>query len=459
VGVANEDLPDNDDPSNIEVDAPEQPHRSEGTVMAKSKVKPGWVGPLKQAKDGKQPYYCEYGDWSTGDKLRHKCGAAGKKKDAEAEWIKFRQSMESKTHTPNSTRTFGDALDEYEAWIEQRWRLKQNMSGAGIDNYLRAIKLYIRPALGHRRLTDVDSHVVQDLLNDLASNHVTRHILCHTVIKEVFKRAVFLDHLAISPWNRKPWKPPPLPKPATSIPTIEEGRALWHDIQTFPYRGQTNAHINRIAAIALAMFGGCERGVVAALMWEDIDWFAAVINISRSWSPTRDGLKSTKNKFRIRTIPMSQEIRGALTAVWERDGSPSTGFVFNTRDSNSRAAVYAAISANYCYKAMRNAGYVDEKGRPRWSYHELRHYAGSVWLESGEASLSDVSRMLGHGKTETTEKHYIHYFKKQEAQRHRLIADKVSAMHRLPGNTMALPAPMREKCEIDAEAIDITDTS
>jgi hypothetical protein len=104
---------------------------------------------------------------------------------------------------------------------------------------------------------------------------------------------------------------------------------------------------------------------------------------------------------------------------------------------------------------MLQAGFVDAAGKPRWNFHELRHYAGSIWLEAG-ASIHDVSRMLGHSNINTTQKHYIHYFKKQEAERHRSIADKVSVMHELPGNAMALPSPMREKCEIDGQAVDIT---
>jgi integrase len=454
VGVGNDHLPDNDDPSNIEVDAPEQPHRSEGTVMAKSKVKPGWVGPLKQAKDGKQPYYCEYGDWSSGDKLRHKCGAAGKKKDAEAEWIKFRASMESKTHTPNSTRTFGDALDDYLEWCEQRWRLKQ-LSGASVKSYEARIRLHIRPALGHIRLVDVDTHIVQKFLNDMAGDNGCLHTSCDETIKEVFKRSVYLDHLAMSPYTRKPWIVPPRAPSNKSIPTIEEGRALWHALQERTPREHNHTYFNRVAAVAMAMFGGCERGVVAALMWDDIDWIGGVVNLRRSWSPSRDGIKAPKNKYRVRTIPMAQEIRTWLSMIWERDARPSTGYVFHTHQrpngtADGRAAVYAAINKNYLAYAIRNAGFGD-----RWSFHELRHYAGSIWLEAG-ASIEDVARMLGHSNTNTTRKYYIHYFQKQEAERHRFIADKVSVMHQLPGSTMALPSPMREKCEIDGEVIDIS---
>ena len=90
--------------------------------MAKTKVTPGWVGPIKQANEGKRPFYCDYGDWATGDKRRQRLGY--KEKDAELEYIRFNERMETKTHMPTAGRTFGDALDEYERWCEERWRLR-----------------------------------------------------------------------------------------------------------------------------------------------------------------------------------------------------------------------------------------------------------------------------------------------------------------------------------------------
>jgi integrase len=429
--------------------------------MAKSKVTPGWVGPLKQAKDGKQPYYCEYGDWTTGDKLRHNCGAAGKKKDAEAEWIKFRQNMESKTHTPSSTRTFGHALDEYEAWIHERHQLKQRMSGNGLIKSMGLIRNHIRPKLGHVRLDVLDSHMVQKVINDLSKRGFKcAHKDVYICINEVLKRAAYKDWLpGGSPLDRKKVDVPPVRKPETSIPSIEEGRAIWHSVQEQGPGERIHTHVNRRAALALAMFGGCERGVVAELRWDDVDWIASLVHISRSFS-VYDGPKAPKNEFRIRTIPMGSEIRESLSVVWMRDGMPTTGYVFSTLGA-SRAALYSSIYTSYLVSAMRKAGFADKNDRPkkaryvpRWSYHELRHYAGSVWLEAG-ASLHDVSRMLGHSSVKTTEKYYIHYFKKQEAQRHRAIADLVSNIHQIEGSRLSLPSPMREKCEINAEDIEI----
>lgn len=269
---------------------------------------------------------------------------------------------------------------------------------------------------------------------------------------------MFLDHLAISPKSRKPWSLPPVPEPEKSIPTIEEGRALWNAIQKRYHNEYRTSFPKRMAAIALAMFGGCEKGVVAGLMWEDVDWVGGVINIRRSFAEHRDGIKPPKNQYRVRTIPMSNEIRDSLTTIWEREHRPVTGYVLNGGRDNRRISVYKAIGDHYVRLSMLQAGFVDADGKPRWSFHELRHYAGSIWLEAG-ARVEDVSRMLGHSNINTTMKYYIHYFQKQEAERHRLIADRVSAMHQLPGNPMALPAPMREICEIDGEVVDTSGKS
>ena len=77
--------------------------------MAKTKVTPGWVGPIKQANEGKRPFYCDYGDWATGDKRRQNLGY--KKKDAELEYIRFNERMEledahadSRTHLRRGSR-------------------------------------------------------------------------------------------------------------------------------------------------------------------------------------------------------------------------------------------------------------------------------------------------------------------------------------------------------------------
>ena len=98
--------------------------------------------------------------------------------------------------------------------------------------------------------------------------------------------------------------------------------------------------------------------------------------------------------------------------------------------------------------AQMRLGFVDDNGKARWTMHEMRHYAGSMWLALG-MRIEDVSRMLGHAKIETTQKYYIHQIRKLNLERDRPFMVKVSELHR------ALPKPMRDSCEIDGEAIEI----
>lgn len=62
------------------------------------------------------------------------------------------------------------------------------------------------------------------------------------------------------------------------------------------------------------------------------------------------------------------------------------------------------------YKALtRQAGVRQIK------FHELRHSAGSMWLESGKVSLQTVSARLGHSDVHITSRIYMHHFKESVA--------------------------------------------
>jgi len=66
-------------------------------------------------------------------------------------------------------------------------------------------------------------------------------------------------------------------------------------------------------------------------------------------------------------------------------------------------------------------------------------------------------RLLGHSKIETTQKYYIHHFKKQNLERDRALMLRVSDnLRELPFERPALAKPiMRDSCEIEGEVIDI----
>jgi integrase len=455
-------------------------------AKSSSRVKPYWVGPLDKYPTG--TWYCDYGD-PNGVKKRQRFGKGGREEAREAHY-KFGKSVKRKTHTARSALTFGDLLDAFEKRLEDRHRnwvgagkpsakSKEWLAGSTLRVYRFNIKNHLRPRLGPIRLSEMNTRDhLQPLITDIARKFKTVHEKLASLIEDALDHAVEQEWLEVSPHSLRPMSVAPVPEPITSIPEIHEGREIWLRLQEPSPRQDWQgggryvlARVNRIAMAALAMFGGVERGMTTALHWEDIDWIRGVINLCRSWNDV-DKDKGGKTKHRHRTIPMCEEIRASLGAVWEANGRPASGYVFYTKPSKGGTRLGVNITVGRCLEvAQHRAGFVIDDGKmrwggigkPKWSYHEMRHYAGSVWLEAarrdhGQCTMGDleeVAQLLGHVDTKMCRKVYIHYFKDTQLERHRRMVDAASALHRLP--RPALPAPMRDIGEIPDQDIDIVE--
>ena len=223
--------------------------------MAKTKVKPGWVGPIKQANEGLRPFYCEYGDWTTGDKKRQKLGY--KKKESDREYIRFVETMESRLIrrdrllrlvTP-SMPTSGAVRRGLWNWVRAGMPSRRDLEwlAAGTLYVTKTyIASHIRPHVGHIRLshlTTVDH--LQPLINDLAARFSAAHERIAQIVRltlEYIKED--LGWIARSPLEIKKLKIPPRRQPNTSIPTIEQGRKLWQCVQERAPAEQEHAHLN-----------------------------------------------------------------------------------------------------------------------------------------------------------------------------------------------------------------------
>jgi hypothetical protein len=88
-------------------------------------------------------------------------------------------------------------------------------------------------------------------------------------------------------------------------------------------------------------------------------------------------------------------------------------------------------------RIMKGAGMVDDRGRPRFSFHALRHYAASCWVmhNSTIGGIQQVARWLGHSDSGTLLKVYAHAIHDPEAQARFL------RMQNWLTREVALPAP------------------
>jgi integrase len=259
-------------------------------------------------------------DWATGDKKRQRLGYT--KKEADREYIRLIERMESKTHIPKSALTFADALDAYEKWCEQRLEVKDRMEAGTLARLRHSMNVHLRPDLGHVYLKDMDTPTVEAYLFEKAKKYRTMHFECYQVIKSALDRAVKIDMLPISPLSVKKIWLPPRPKSTRKIPTIGEGRALWHAlVREENPRLRAHSFETRICGISLAMFGGMCAGEISGLQWENVDFIHCVLFVGHSLS-IHGGLKGPKTKDRERYIPLSQEMNEWLTRGCSATGAP-----------------------------------------------------------------------------------------------------------------------------------------
>ena len=317
-------------------------------------MRKGWIGPLFQSKEGKRPWVCDYTHPLTGKKKREKIAEAdANKKERDKAYRDFENKLESGQRVGKSNLTFGDALDAYEKWCEQRLAVRDRMEHGTLVRLRHSMNAHLRPDLGSTPLGKIDAPMVEAYIYKKAEKYKAMPFELYHTIKCALDRAVWEDMISISPLSVKKLRLPPRPKSTRSIPTMEEGRALWHAIER---EGRENArmrphsHVNRMATTALAMFGGMCAGEIAGLQWEHVDFIDGYIYVEHSLS-RHGGLKGPKTLDRHRFLIMSQEMNQWLTEIAQRDNHPRTGFVFKP-DPKNRNRNWGGAEGNHLIRSM-----------------------------------------------------------------------------------------------------------
>lgn len=155
-------------------------------------------------------------------------------------------------------------------------------------------------------------------------------------------------------------------------------------------------------------FTGMRPGEVRGLKWKDIDFEKRVIKVKRAVTSKvklghsiSDGLKTEKSKRRF-AIPdfLNKEFE-----IW-KNMTPFPGdndYVFH---SLKPLTGFYPVSANTVKRRLDK--YCEMIGIKQLDPHECRHSISTDLYESGKVSIDEISRLLGHSSTQTTERVYIH---------------------------------------------------
>jgi integrase len=184
------------------------------------------------------------------------------------------------------------------------------------------------------------------------------------------------------------------------------------------------------AVWATALLGGLRRGELMALDFEhafDINGVARLIAVERSYDPVAGELIAPKSEAATRRVPVTQELRGHLTAHQEQLGR-STGLLFGRTETKPFDDRALKIRAEKAWHAA---------GLTPITLHEARHTYASLLIAAGVNSKA-VSTYMGHSSITITLDRYGHLMPGNEAEAADLLDGYLVRQRALSNHSPAL---------------------
>lgn len=328
-----------------------------------------------------------------------------KKKDADAFRNQAAIEVQIGTHTVRSDSvTFAHAAMAWLDSCERRWRRNDRMAGNTFKNYRFATEKKIIPAIGRLMLSDIKVSAIQDHVDDLATRYKTTASLAVIVINQIFKFAIEREWIAVNPLKSRPLRARDS-RQKKAVPTKEEIQRILAALAERGLKQRSVVHRNRIGLVTLGLFAGMRGGEICGLQWENVDFEKRALNIRHSLS-TFDGLKGPRSKAGIRSIPMADPVYNVLQWLREIAGTDAVGYVL--MGDAGRPVAPQRVMMLYT-PVLKQAGLLTEDGKPRYTFHALRHAAVSVLIEGGLQPFH-IMHIIGHSSIGVTMDVYVHLF-------------------------------------------------
>lgn len=276
------------------------------------------------------------------------------------------------------------------AYLENFIALYKTGQGSNTTvNRQRIIRNHIQPKYGHTPLDRITVSSLQGWLNSLAETYSHE-----TILKIVNTMRPALDAAVEDGYIEKnPLKSPRIKIGGKetvghkAIPSIKM-EEIRQGLRSLPDRERKMA--------ALLAYTGMRFEEVLGLRWEDVDFEGGWISIRRAViHPTRNlpEVKPTKTATSERDIPIHRAFKADLGKIG------TSGYIL----CNSAGEPLSYSEARRCFNKIRAAFGLDG-----YSAHDFRDTCSTEWREKG-IPLDVIARMLGHAKTETTERKYVKY--------------------------------------------------
>lgn len=318
-------------------------------------------------------------------------------KEILAKELEKRKQIETGAYTKNRNIT----LDKYfEEWIEgKRGTTKSN----SLRLYSSYYKLHISPAIGKRKIQQIERREITKLQSDLQDKLAIR------TVNNIFKTLnIILNDARIDDIISK--NPAEGVKPLKEAVkasetyhralTVEEQKAFMQEIESDYY----------YEYVALLLCTGMRTGEAAALTWNDIDYKNNVIHISKTLTCTEKGAPcigdTPKSEAGKRDIPLNNTIKNVLAKQKAKMGN-----IYSITNRSVFISVFGGIVQNHAINsAIENAlARLEAKGThiERFTAHALRDTFATRYIEQG-GTPQTLKTILGHSSLSMTMDLYAH---------------------------------------------------
>ena len=310
----------------------------------------------------------------------------------------------------------------FTTWLNDYMRL--SLRPTTWDSYEYQVKGHIIPALGHLKLSELQTAHIQRLYNDklkggrldgkpggLSPKSIR---IIHTVIHSCLEQARKEHLITINPAS------------AVRLPKLEQREIRYLDsgeIKTFLEVARDSKHF---AAFFLALNTGMRRGEILGLRWKDVDFEEGQLTVNQGLvRVSGEGLvfQEPKTKLSNRTISLSPMVVKVLREHKKRQNEYRLllGGAYN-KDLD---LVFAnELGEPVCPRAFTRIFERLTKGAGlAVSFHDLRHTFATMALEEG-VSVKTVQETLGHHSAAFTMDVYASTTDKMKRE----AADKVGGL-------------------------------
>ena len=325
---------------------------------------------------------------------------AGTLKECKAKEAELREKIRDGLYVNNRNITLNQY---YEEWKAARSGTVKGNTALNIEC---RYKNHIGPAMGHRKVADIEKREIVRLQKELAAKQKPSTVNITIVqLKSIFNSAVSDGIIARNPAaGVKPLKA-----------DAKAASETYHRALTEEEQRTFMEYVKKewlYEVIALLLCTGMRVGEVTALTWNDIDYVNNVIHVTKTVSRTAAGkytIGTPKSRTSIRDIPLNDTIRKVLKSQKEKQE-----YIHGNVTSLSRP-VFENIYGGMVYNASINKAISDTLERiakdggdiEHFSAHALRDTFATRYIEQG-GSPQVLKTILGHSSLSMTMDLYSH---------------------------------------------------